>query len=81
MYDSVRRVGTSTHGRSSTMTMIGASSAASTSRSRVARAMANGSTGSVVAPSIASAARTADARAGASRSMPAEQAVEQAGQA
>ena len=47
MYDSVRRVGRSTHCRSSTITTIGATSAASTSRSRVARAMANGSTGCV----------------------------------
>ena len=60
------------------MTTIGASSAASTSRSRVARAMANGSTG-WSAPSSASAARTADARAGARRSMPVEHAVEQLG--
>ena len=65
----MRRVGRSTHWRSSTMMTIGASSAASTSRSRVARAMANGSTG-WSAPSRASAARTADARAGARRSSP-----------
>ena len=51
------------------MITIGASSAASASRSRVARAMANGSTGRST-PSIASAARTANARAGARRSTP-----------
>ena len=44
MYASTRRVGRSIHGRSSTSTRIGAVSAASTRRSRLATAMANGST-------------------------------------
>ena len=44
MYSRTRRVGRSTHGRSSTSTRIGAASAASTRRSRLATAMANGST-------------------------------------
>ncbi len=81
MYDRVRLVGRSIHGRSSTKTTIGAPSAASTSRSRVARAMAKGSTGWSDG-SMARAARIADAP-GRRQSLDAVQrpAVEQPGEA
>ena len=69
MYESVRRVAGSIHGKSSASTTTGPRSAASTSRSRVPRATANGSTGGLVPPSD-SADRTALARAGANLPSP-----------